>query len=137
LILSEKKHMELENLTHNVIGCAYTVFNKLGFGFLESIYHKAMLIELAKKSLSAEPEKPLKVYYDDEVIGDFSVDILVENELIVELKSLGNISKAHEVQLVNYLTALRKDVGLLINFGPTGVIVKRKYRKAIGHDQQD
>ena len=129
--------MELENLTHNVIGCAYTVFNKLGFGFLESIYHKAMLIELAKKSLSAESEEPLKVYYDDEVIGDFSVDILVENELIVELKSLENISKAHEVQLVNYLTALKKDVGLLINFGPTGVIVKRKYRKAIGQDQQD
>lgn len=129
--------MELENLTHKVIGCAYTVYNKLGFGFLESIYHKAMRIELAKANLGAESEKPLKVHYDGHVIGDFSVDILVNDELIVELKSVENIVKAHEVQLVNYLTCLKKDIGLLINFGPAGVEVKRKYRKGIGQDQQD
>lgn len=129
--------MELENLTHKVIGCAYTVYNKLGFGFLESIYHKAMRIELDRANLSAESEKPLKVHYDGQVIGDFSVDILVNDELIVELKSVENIVKAHEVQLVNYLTCLKKDIGLLINFGPAGVEVKRKYRKGIGQAQQD
>jgi len=129
--------MEYEELTHKIIACAYKVFNTLGFGFLESVYHKAMLIELRKAGLRAESEKPLKVYYDNEVVGDFSADILVEDEIIVELKSVERLVKGHEVQLVNYLTALRKDVGLLINFGPEGVQVKRKYQKSMRQDKQD
>jgi len=135
LILS-KKEMKYEELTHKIIACAYEVYNTLGFGFLESVYHKALLIELTKAGLRAESEKPLKVYYDIEVVGDFSADLLVEDEIILELKSVENLAKAHEVQLVNYLTALQKDVGLLINFGPQGVQVKRKYRN-IRQDQQD
>lgn len=129
--------MEREELTHKIIGCAYKVFNTLGFGFLESIYHKAMLIELAKAGLKAESEKPLDVFYDDQVLGEFSADIFVEDELIVELKSVESLSKAHEVQVVNYLTCLKKEIGLLINFGPSGVQVKRKYRKNIGQDLHD
>ena len=129
--------MELEELTHKIIGCAYKVFNTLGFGFLESVYHKALLIELAKAGLRVESEKTLKVYYRDEVVGDFSVDLFVEGTLIVELKSVEKLVTAHEVQIVNYLTALRKEMGLLINFGPTGVQVKRKYRTNIRQDQQD
>jgi len=129
--------MEREELTHKIIGCAYKVFNTLGFGFLESIYHKAMLIELAKAGLKAESEKPLDVFYDDQVLGEFSVDIFVEDELIVELKSVESLSKAHKVQVVNYLTCLKKEIGLLINFGPSGVQVKRKYRKNIGQDLHD
>jgi GxxExxY protein len=128
--------MKHEELTHKIIACAYKVYNTLGFGFLETIYHKALLIELTKAGLSAESEKPLKVYYDDQVIGDFYGDLLVESEIILELKSVEKLAKAHEVQLVNYLTALRKDVGLLINFAPEGVQVKRKYRN-IRQDQQD
>ena len=67
--------MEHEELTHKIIGCAYNVFNQLGFGFLESIYSKAMFIELTKNDLKVETEKPLKVYYDDQIVGDFYVDI--------------------------------------------------------------
>ena len=129
--------MKHQELTHKIIACAYKVFNILGFGFLESIYHKALLIELRKAGLRAESEKPLKVHYDNEVVGDFCADILVEDEIIVELKSVERLVKGHEVQLVNYLTALKKEIGLLINFGPEGVQVKRKYRKNIGQDQQD
>ena len=129
--------MEQENLTHKIIGCAYKVYNHLGFGFLESIYHKAMLIELAKAGLKAESEKPLRVHYDDQLIGEFSVDIFVESELIIELKSVEHLIKAHEVQVVNYLTASKKEIGLLINFGPTGVKVKRKYRKTLRQDLQN
>ena len=121
--------MKKEDLTHQIIGCAYEVFNKLGFGFLESVYKKAMLIELESKKLKSEEEKPLKVYYNGHVVGDFFVDIFVEDEIIVELKSVENIVKAHEVQLVNYLNGIKKEIGLLINFGPTGVEVKRKYRQ--------
>ncbi|MBU4357554.1 MAG: GxxExxY protein, partial [Proteobacteria bacterium] len=74
-------------------------------------------------------EKPLKVYYDEEVVGEFYVDLFVEDEIITELKSVKNLAKEHEVQLVNYLNGLNKEIGLLINFGPSGVEVKRKYRQ--------
>ena len=121
--------MKKEDLTHQIIGCAYKVFNKLGFGFLESVYKKAMVIELDKINLKAEQEKPLKVYYDNQVVGDFYVDLLAEDEIVIELKSVEHLTKAHEVQMVNYLNGLQKEIGLLINFGPNGVEVKRKYRK--------
>ena len=121
--------MKHEEITQKIIGAAYKVFNKLGFGFLESVYKKGMIIEMSNDGLKVEEEKALKVYYDDHVIGDFYVDLFVEDEIVVELKSVEHLAKAHEVQLVNYLNALRKDVGLLINFGPSGVVVKRKFRK--------
>ncbi len=120
--------MEHKELTHKIIGCAYTVFNKLGFGFLESVYRRAMVIELAKNDFSVEEEKLLRVFYDDHVVGEFYADLFVENQIVVELKSVQNMVKDHEVQLVNYLNAIRLDVGLLINFGQKGVEVKRKYR---------
>ena len=124
--------MKHEELTHKIIGCAYTVFNKLGFGFLESVYKKAMIIELTKNNLKVEDEKRLQVCYDNRVVGEFSADLFVEDTVVVELKSVQNIVKEHEVQLVNYLNGLMKDTGLLLNFGPSGVDVKRKYRSAIG-----
>ncbi len=129
ILSKQNKKMEKEDITHKIIGAAYKVFNTLGFGFLESIYHKALLIELQKAGLKVESEKALKVYYNDIVIGDFSIDIFVEDAVVIELKSVENLSKAHEVQLVNYLNGLEKEIGLLINFGPSGVDVKRKYRK--------
>ena len=121
--------MEYEELTHKIIACAYTVFNQLGFGFLESVYRKAMVIELTKASFRVEEEKPLKVYYDEHVVGNFSADLFVEDTVVVELKSVQNTAKEHEVQLVNYLNAIKEEIGLLINFGPCGVEVKRKYRQ--------
>jgi GxxExxY protein len=120
--------MKHEELTHKIIGCAYKVFNQFGFGFLESIYRKAMVIELTKANLKVDEEKPLQVYYDDVVVGNFSVDLYVENTVVVELKSVQNMVEGHEVQLVNYLNGLKKEIGLLINFGPSGVTVKRKFR---------
>jgi GxxExxY protein len=122
--------MEHEDLTHKIIGCAYTVYKKLGFGFLEIIYRKAMVIELTRDGLKVEEEKPLEVHYDEgEVLGKFSADLFVEDIVVVELKSVQHTVKDHEIQIVNYLNALIKDIGLLINFGPTGVEVKRKFRE--------
>ena len=121
--------MKHEDLTRRIIGCAYQVYNQLGFGFLESVYKKAMIIELAKSNLKVEEEKSLKVYYDNQVVGDFYVDLFVEEAVVVELKSVQNLVKDHEVQLVNYLNGIKQDIGLLINFGPSGVQVKRKYRE--------
>ena len=120
--------MKHETTTHQIIGAAYKVYNQLGFGFLESVYKKAMMIELCKKNFHVETEKPLTVYYDDTVVGEFFVDLFVENEVVVELKSVSHLAKEHEVQLVNYLNGLKKETGLLINFGVSAVEVKRKFR---------
>ena len=120
--------MENMKLTEKIIGCAYRVYNRMGFGFLESVYEKCMLIELNKTGLNADSQKPIKVYYDNEIVGDFVADIIVNDTIILELKSVRRIVRAHEVQLVNYLVATGKAVGLFLNFGERKVDVKRKIR---------
>ena len=120
--------MQYKELTEKIIGCAYQVYNKMGFGFLESVYEKCLLIELAKAELQAEPQKPINVYYDDELVGEFKADIIIEDSIIVELKSVRQLAPAHQVQLVNYLVATGKPVGLLLNFGERKVEVKRKLK---------
>ena len=121
--------MEYKDLTEKIIGCAYEVYNKMGFGYLESVYEKCLLIELRKAGLTAESQKPIKVQYDGEIVGDFIADIVVNDTVIIELKSARRIVKAHEAQLVNYLVATGKPVGLLLNFGEQMVEVKRKVRE--------
>ena len=120
--------MEYENVTEKIIGCAYQVYNEMGFGFLESVYERCLLIELKKVGLNAESQRSVTVYYDNEIVGKFIADIVVNDEIIIELKSVKQIIKAHEVQLVNYLVATGKSVGLLINFGERKVEIKRKIR---------
>lgn len=121
--------MEINELTQKIIGCAFAVYNKTGFGFLESVYEKCLQLELAKQKLNAEFQKPIKVFYDSQNVGDFIADILIKNTVIVELKSVLKLNKMHEAQLVNYLVATGIETGLLINFGEQKVEVKRKYRK--------
>ena len=120
--------MEYKELTEKIVGCAYRVYNKMGFGYLESVYEKCMLIELRKAGFDIESQKPIRVQYEGEVVGDFVADILVNDTVILELKSVTKLVEAHEVQLVNYLVATGKPVGLLINFGETRVAVKRKVK---------
>jgi len=121
--------MEYRDLTEKIIGCAYTVYNKMGFGFLESVYEKCLLIELRRAKLKTECQKALPVSYDGEPVGIFAADIVVNSKVIVELKSVEKLAKTHEIQLVNYLVATGIPVGLLINFGTTKVEVKRKIKK--------
>jgi GxxExxY protein len=120
--------MQYKELTEKIIAAAYNVYNKMGFGFLESVYEKCLLIELRKAGLQAESQKPIVVTYENEVVGEFKADITVEDTIIVELKSVRHISASHEVQLVNYLVGTGKPVGLLLNFGEQRVEVKRKVR---------
>lgn len=129
--------MEHRELTEKIIGCAYTVYNRMGFGFLESVYEKCMLIELRKAGLNAESQKPITVYYEKESVGNFLADIVVEDTVILELKSVRKIIEAHEVQLVNYLVATGKQVGVLINFGERKVQIKRKVKDLRGTIGQD
>jgi GxxExxY protein len=121
--------MEYRELTEKIIGCAYRIYNTMGFGFLESVYEKCMLIELRKEGLNAESQRPITVSYDNEIVGEFIADIIVEDTIILELKSVKRIAKAHEVQLVNYLVATGKPVGLVLNFGERKVDIKRKIKE--------
>ncbi len=120
--------MELENITEKIIGCAFKVYNVLGFGFMESVYENALAIELKKAGFQIEKQKSIDVYYEKELVGHFRADIIVNDLIILELKSVQTILKEFEVQLVNYLTATIKPVGLILNFGPKRVDVKRKVR---------
>jgi len=120
--------MEYKDVTETIIGCAYRVYNKMGFGFLESVYQKCLLIELRKAGLDLESQEPITVYYDDEIVGEFVADIIVNDTIILELKSVRRVIKAHEVQLVNYLVSTGKPVGLILNFGERKVEVKRKIK---------
>ena len=117
--------MKHKELTAKIIECAFKVHRNLGFGFLESVYRNALMIELSKVCLVTEWEKKLQVHYDSQIIGDFIADVIVENKIILELKCVKQISPVHEAQLVNYLKATGIEVGLLINFGEQ-VEIKRK-----------
>jgi GxxExxY protein len=121
--------MVYHEVTETIIGCAYRVYNKMGFGFVESVYEKCLLIELRNAGLNTESQKPITVYYESEIVGEFLADIIVNDAIILELKSVRRIIKAHEVQLVNYLVATRKPVGLILNFGEKKVEIKRKVKE--------
>ena len=129
--------MEYREITEKVIGCAFRVYNKMGFGYLESVYEKCMQIELNKIGLNFESQKPVTVYYDDLLVGEFVADLIIEDVLIVELKSVKRILWAHEMQLVNYLTSTGKPVGLIVNFGELKVDIKRKVKDLQKMDLQD
>jgi len=120
--------MQYKEITEKIIGCAYIVYNKMGYGFLESVYEKCLLIELHKAGLKAESQQAITVYYENQIVGDFVADIVIEGTIILELKSVRRLAKVHEAQLVNYLVATGKPLGLLLNFGEQKVEVKRKVK---------
>jgi GxxExxY protein len=105
-------------LTQKIIGAYYDVYNELGFGFLESVYHNAMLIALTDLGLKAESEVKLLVHFRGRVVGEFDADIFVERAVILELKAVDDFCPAYEAQTLNYLRATDIEVGLLLNFGP-------------------
>ena len=100
----------------------------LGPGFLESVYKKALQFELIRAGFKVELEKPIQICYKSIIVGDYFADILVNDELIVEIKAIVALATEHEVQVVNYLTATGKDVGLLLNFGARSLEFKKKFR---------
>ena len=116
------------DLTRRIIGCAMKVHGALGPGFLESVYHQALAHELDKEGLRFQSEQPIPVRYDGVLVGDFVADLVVEQEVILEIKAVQNLATAHEVQLVNYLTATGKDFGLLLNFGAASLQFHKKFR---------
>ena len=112
-------------LTEKIIKIFYRVYNKLGYGFLERVYENAMIIEFKKDYIPAISQSPIKVFYEDEVVGEYFADILVDDKVILEIKATRSLILEHEAQLLNYLKATDIEVGLLLNFGPKPEI-KRK-----------
>jgi GxxExxY protein len=116
---------ELNSITEKIIGAAYTVSNTLGSGFLEKVYENAMFLEIVKSNLSVLKQYPLHVFYDDQIVGEYFADLMIEEEIIVEIKAIKELNEIHQAQLMNYLVACNKRCGLLINFGKPRVEIKR------------
>jgi GxxExxY protein len=114
-------------LTYKIIGCIYDVYNALGHGFLEKVYENELVIKLKQIGLAISQQAPVKVYFEGQIVGDYVADILVENDVILEIKAVSELTKANEVQLVNYLKATGIKVGLLVNFGEKMKIVRRVF----------
>jgi GxxExxY protein len=119
------ERMRHQELSEKVIAAAYRAHNELGHGFMEKVYKNAMAIELAEVGVRCSCEVPLKVLYHGRVVGDYCADMVVEDKIVVEAKTVSKLDSVHEVQLVNYLKATGLNIGLLINFGRS-VEVKRR-----------
>lgn len=114
-----------QELTREIIAAAFEVHQKLGRGFLEKVYENAMVIELTSRGCKVVQQAPIEVRYKNETAGTYYADLLVDDLVVCELKAADAISPAHQAQLLNYLKATGIKVGLLLNFGPKRVDVKR------------
>ena len=117
--------MLYQDLSDKIIKCFYEVYNILGYGFLEKVYENSLYNELKNFGLNCERQKKIDVFYKDNLVGEYYVDIIVEDKIILELKAAEAICEEHEFQLINYLKATEIEVGLLLNFGKKPEI-KRK-----------
>jgi len=117
--------MELNQVTEKIIGCAYQVGNSLGPGFLEKVYENALAHEIRKAGLRVAQQEPLLVIYDDVCVGEYFADLLVEDSVLVELKTVRAIDEIHMAQCLNYLKATGLKICLLINFAKPRVQIKR------------
>jgi len=122
---TDYQDIKYKELTEKIIKIFYKIYNTLGYGFLEKVYENAMMIEFKREDIPAYSQYAIKVFYEDEIIGEYFADILVDYKVIVEIKATRNLALENEAQLLNYLKATDKEVGLLLNFGPKPEI-KRK-----------
>ena len=114
-----------KELVYDINGCVFEVYKELGHGFLEKVYENALIIEMENKGFKVESQKPLKVLYNSQIIGEYVTDIIVNGKVLIELKAQSNILKIHEAQILNYLKATGIKIGLLVNFAYPKASVKR------------
>ena len=117
--------MNIDDITYQIRGAIFEVNNVLGYGFLEKVYEKALMIELRSRGLRVENQHPLKVRYKEQIVGEYFADLLVEAQVIVEIKAATNLLKVHQAQLLNYLKATGVPVGLLVNSTRNKAEIKR------------
>lgn len=114
-------------LTEQIIGIFYDVYNALGRGFLEKVYENSLALRLRKEGLTVEQQRPIRVFFDGEVVGEYFADLVVNGAVILELKAVETLNDQHTAQLLNYLKATTCEVGLLLNFGPKPEVVRKAY----------
>jgi GxxExxY protein len=117
--------LSLNEISEKVIGCAYTVSNQMGSGFLEKVYENALSHELRKVGMKTEQQKRLTVHYDGVLVGEYIADLIIEDMVLVEIKSAKSLDSAHMAQCLNYLKATGLTLCLLINFGNPRVAIQR------------
>ena len=116
-----------KDLTDKIISCFYQVYNDLGYGFLERVYQNALYFALMDEGIKCEAEKPIKVYHNGRVVGDYRADLVIEDCIILELKACEELNPAHEAQLINYLKATDIEVGYVLNFGKSAKFSRKVY----------
>lgn len=114
-----------KELVYAITGCVYEVYRELGHGFLEKVYENALRQELVAQGFAVQNQVPLTVTYKGETVGEYFADLIVDDRVVIELKAQDNVQKAHEAQILNYLKASGKKVGLLVNFAYPKATVKR------------
>jgi len=122
---TDKHRSEIDRVTEKIIGCAFTVGNRLGCGFLEKVYENALVIELRRAGLHIAQQQLMKVLYDEVVVGTYLADVVVEDSVLVEIKAVKLLDEIHSAQCLNYLKAIGLPLCLLINFGRPRVDIKR------------
>ncbi|MHC5093208.1 MAG: GxxExxY protein [Planctomycetota bacterium] len=115
--MSEEELIHKE-LVYEVVGCAMKVHRELGYGFLEKVYENSMMVLLNKKSIKAKQQFPVPVHFENVIVGEYFADFMIEDKILVELKTVEKIANVHFAQVLNYLKATGIKLGLLINFGP-------------------
>jgi GxxExxY protein len=123
--LEEPSRILANEVTRRIIGAAYAVANALGSGFLEKVYENALVHELRRTGLGVDQQKPVRVFYDGTVVGEYVADLLVQGVVVVELKAVRALDEVHIAQCLNYLKATGLNLCLLINFGNPRIQIKR------------
>jgi len=129
-----------QKITEKIIKAYYQVYNTLGYGFLEKVYHNALLLELKKQGFYCQSQFPIKVFYEGVQVGDYFADIIVDESVVIEIKAIESLCEEHEYQLINYLKATDIEIGLLLNFGKKPEFKRKIFtndRKRVNTDNTD
>ena len=122
---TDEHRLDLNAITERVIGCAFSVLNTLGCGFLEKVYENALLYEMRQTGLKVTQQKPFDVVYKGQVVGQYVADLLVEDCVLAELKAVQALNDVHMAQCLNYLKASGLKLCLLLNFAKPKLEIKR------------
>jgi GxxExxY protein len=127
-VINNQVELKHKDVTEKILHAFYKiVYPQLGYGFLEKVYENAMAIALTSMGLKVEPQVEILVYFQNQVVGEYYADLVVNDVVIVELKAASRLLPEHEAQLLNYLRATPYEVGLLLNFGPKPDFKRKAY----------
>jgi len=129
---SERQQLKYGELSSSILKIFYEVYNELGHGFLESVYRKSMAIALSDQGISVASEVPVPVFFRERIVGEFRADLLVEDKIILELKSARTLEPSHEAQLLHYLRSTEVELGLLLNFG-----IRPQFRRLLFDNERE